>query len=116
MIPSWDHTGTPNGLEGLIHLHSSTTSGSACLIKARRRESFSPRQSPNSSILASICLEADSRDEVSIVREPLFFTMSACFLLSFSSWHCWLLSLTYFYRKRQILKRSLHPEAAVDGR
>src|SRR5207253_5758362 len=28
-IPAWDHTGTPNGLLGLLHLHSSTMSGSA---------------------------------------------------------------------------------------
>ena len=25
MIPLWDHTGTPRGLEGFFHLHSSST-------------------------------------------------------------------------------------------
>src|ERR1700740_2682924 len=65
MIPSWDHPGVP------LHFHSSTTSGSACLIKARRRESISPRQPPSSWILASI-----SRDADSTFCEPLFFTMS----------------------------------------
>jgi hypothetical protein len=48
IIPARDHTGTP------LHFHSSTTSGSAWVIKARSRESISPRQSPNSTILASI--------------------------------------------------------------
>ena len=53
-IGPWsDHTGTP-GLEGFLHFHSSTTSGSACLIRARRRDSFSPRQSSSSPILASV--------------------------------------------------------------
>ena len=47
-IPSCDHTGTPR------HFHSSTTSGSACLTKARSRLSVSPLQSPSSSILASM--------------------------------------------------------------
>src|SRR5262245_46320916 len=53
MIPSCDHTGTPR------HFHSSTTSGSACLIKVRIRPSILPRQSPSSLILASISSEAD---------------------------------------------------------
>jgi hypothetical protein len=48
IIPAWYHTGTP------LHFHSSTTSGSACLTRARTRASVSPRQSPSSSILASI--------------------------------------------------------------
>src|SRR3954447_10911909 len=54
MIPSCDHTGTP------LHFHSSTTSGSASLIKARSRPSSSPRQSPSSLILASISRDGDS--------------------------------------------------------
>src|SRR5207244_13477768 len=66
IIPPWDQTGVP--------FHSSTTSGSACWIRARRRESSSPRQSPSSWILASI-----SRDADSTLWEPLFFMMSACF-------------------------------------
>src|SRR6185295_13858437 len=61
MIPSCDHTGT-------FHFHSSTTSGSAFLIKARSRLSISPRQSPSSSILASISCEGDLP-----VCGPLFF-------------------------------------------
>ena len=47
MIPSRDHTGT-------LHFHSSTTSGSASRIRARRRPSIVPRQSPSSLILSSI--------------------------------------------------------------
>ena len=46
-IPACDHTGT-------LHFHSSTTSGSACLINVRSWESISPRQSPSSWILSSI--------------------------------------------------------------
>src|SRR6187399_2255827 len=36
MIPACDHTGTP------LHFHSSTTSGSACLMSVRTRASASP--------------------------------------------------------------------------
>src|SRR5262249_12818622 len=46
--PSCDHTGTP------LHFHSSTTSGSASLTRVRSRLSILPRQSPSSSIRASI--------------------------------------------------------------
>src|SRR5580704_14448187 len=93
MIPLWDHTGTPRGLEGLTHLHSSTTSGSACLIKARRRESISPRQSPRSWIFASInddagSTEAERVDGDSILSKLIFFMMSARFLQSFDPGHC----------------------------
>src|SRR3954454_24138331 len=52
--PSWDQTGTP------LHFHSSTASGSACLMRARTWESVLPLQSSSSSILASICREGDS--------------------------------------------------------
>src|SRR3954467_9452652 len=38
--PSCDHTGT-------LHFHSSTASGSACLITLRSCESILPRQSPS---------------------------------------------------------------------
>src|ERR1700682_4420400 len=48
IIPACDHTGTP------LHFHSSTTSGSACLMRIRTRASVSPRQSLSSLILASI--------------------------------------------------------------
>ena len=48
IIPACDHTGTPR------HFHSSTTSGSACLMRFRTRASVSPRQSLSSLILVSI--------------------------------------------------------------
>src|SRR5205823_420337 len=51
--PSCDQTGTP------LHFHSSTTSGSACLINVRSRESVLPRQSPSSLILSSISRDGD---------------------------------------------------------
>src|SRR2546427_2503786 len=52
--PLCDHTGVP------LHFHSSATSGSASLIRARSRESISPLQPPRSSILASISSDGDS--------------------------------------------------------
>src|SRR5690242_8207740 len=52
--PLCDQTGVP------LHFHSSVTSGSASLIRARSRESISPLQSPRSSILASISSDGDS--------------------------------------------------------
>src|SRR6187431_541003 len=53
MIPSCSHTGTP------LHFHSSTTSGSACLMSSRMRASVSPRQSSSSPIRASISSEGE---------------------------------------------------------
>src|SRR2546430_10214001 len=38
MMPACSHTGPP------LHFHSSTTSGSACLMRIRTRASVSPRQ------------------------------------------------------------------------
>src|SRR6266576_1521964 len=64
MMPACDHTGTP------LHFHSSTTSGSACLMRARTRASVSPRQSLSSLILASISREGESPAFASF--EPLF--------------------------------------------
>src|SRR2546427_7064978 len=64
MIPACDHTGTP------LHFHSSTTSGSACLMRIRTRASVSPRQSLSSLILASISPEGESPPFPSV--EPLF--------------------------------------------
>src|SRR6516162_3401679 len=52
--PSWDHTGTP------LHFHSSTTSWSACLMRARTWDSVLPLQSSSSLILASVSREGDS--------------------------------------------------------
>src|SRR5689334_10860360 len=62
-MPSCDHTGTPR------HFHSSTTSGSACLISARTRASISPRQSLSSLIRASIKREGDA-----VLVAAVFFT------------------------------------------
>src|SRR6266568_8594534 len=53
MMPSCSHTGTP------LHFHSSTTSGSACLIRARTWASVLPLQSSSSLILASISCDGD---------------------------------------------------------
>jgi len=52
MPPSWDHTGVP------IHFHSSTTSGSTSLMRARILASVSPLQSLNPAILSLISFEA----------------------------------------------------------
>src|SRR5690606_29661131 len=54
MMPSCDHTGTPR------HFHSSTTSGSACLMISRTRASVAPRQSFSCLMRASISREADA--------------------------------------------------------
>src|SRR6185436_14865534 len=56
-IPAWDHTGTPNGFVGLIHLHSSVIPGSASRISARMRARVSPRHPPRSRIRWSISRE-----------------------------------------------------------
>jgi CubicO group peptidase (beta-lactamase class C family) len=53
MIPSCDHTGT-------FHFHSSTTAGSACLMRVRSRASVSPLHPSSSVILASILLVGES--------------------------------------------------------
>src|SRR5687767_13796167 len=68
--PSCDHTGTP------LHFHSSTTSGSACLMRARTWASILPLQSSSSLILASIRREGDSPFVVA-----LFFILFAPLLL-----------------------------------
>src|SRR5215469_9255049 len=51
MMPSCDQTGVP--------IHSSTTSGSACLMSLRILPSVFPRQSPSSAILFEISSDAD---------------------------------------------------------
>src|SRR5882762_2329856 len=53
MMPSCDQTGVP------IHLHSSTTSGSASLMSLRILPRVSPRQSPSSAILFEMSFDAD---------------------------------------------------------
>src|ERR1017187_6006238 len=58
MPPSWDHVGVPASLLAFIHFDSSTTSGSASLMRARILASVSPLQSPNLAILSLIGLEA----------------------------------------------------------
>src|SRR5512137_2552935 len=62
--PSCDQTGT-------AHFHSSIASGSACLIRARSRDNVLPRQSPSSSILASMSCVGDAS-----FCEPAFFIPS----------------------------------------
>lgn len=52
--PPWDQTGVPR------YFHSSTTSGTASLMRARTLASASPRQSPSSALLSLMSLEADS--------------------------------------------------------
>src|SRR5256885_17050676 len=58
MMPSCDQTGVP-GLLGLTHFHSSTTSGSACLMSLRILPRVSPRQPPSSAILLEMSADAD---------------------------------------------------------
>jgi hypothetical protein len=58
MIPLWDQTGTPSGLDGFLHFTSSTTVGSACLMRARNCDKVVPRQSSHFPMIASICAEA----------------------------------------------------------
>src|SRR3954451_14586615 len=53
IMPSRYQTGTPR------HFHSSTTSGTACLMSSRTLASVSPRQSPSSWILASMRRDGD---------------------------------------------------------
>src|SRR5687767_7647342 len=45
-IPSWDHTGTPDGFVGFDHFRSSIISGSASMISARMRARVSSRHPP----------------------------------------------------------------------
>src|SRR5258706_13895924 len=77
--PSCDHTGTPNiAFDGFLHFTSSTTSGSACLMRARTWESVLPLQSSSSLILASISREGDSPLVVALFF--ILFAHSAVFL------------------------------------
>src|SRR5215475_11881951 len=81
MIPACDHTGTP------LHFHSSTTSGSACLMRLRTRASVSPRQSLSSLILASISREAESPPFPSVAPLVLvFMVVVALFMARTSHW------------------------------
>src|SRR5215467_829427 len=74
-MPSWYHTGTP------LHFHSSTTSGSASLIKVRSRPSTLPLQSPSSLILASISREGESPPFPSLEPLFLFFMVVVVFFM-----------------------------------
>src|SRR5688572_30198831 len=69
IIPACDHTGTPR------HFHSSTTSGSTCLMSVPTRERVSPRQSPSSAILASI--SRDGASSSPSVESLLLLAMAA---------------------------------------
>src|SRR5881296_2860678 len=73
---------------GVSHFHSSATSGSASLIRARSRESISPLQSPKSSILASISSDGDSA-----LFDRLFFMLPASPWVAFLPWLATPLSL-----------------------
>src|SRR5690348_12800342 len=75
MMPACDHTGTPR------HFHSSTTSGSASLMRLRTRASVSPRQSVSSFSLASISREGEAPPFPSVASLVLFFMF-----LPLSSW------------------------------
>src|SRR5256885_12977182 len=81
MMPWWDQTGVP-GLVGLTHFHSSTTSGSACLMSLRILLRVSPRQSPSSAILLEMSAEAD---RPSLASD--FFMVVILDLLSFHRGH-----------------------------
>src|SRR6202022_2128865 len=61
------------------HFHTSTTSGSACLMRARTWESVLPLQSSSSLILASISQEGDSPLVAALIF-ILFAPHSAVFL------------------------------------
>src|SRR5690606_33297746 len=65
-MPPCDHTGTPR------HFTSSTTSGSACLMRARTRASTSPRQSPSSAMRASMSCAGESLPLLSPVVAAFF--------------------------------------------
>src|SRR5262252_1530230 len=69
MIPACDQTGTP------LHFHSSTTSGSACLMRDRIRASVLPLQSPSALTLASISRGAE-RGLSSLALVFLFFMVA----------------------------------------
>src|SRR4051812_30817307 len=71
MMPSCSHTGTP------IHFHSSITSASASLIRARSRPSMSPRQSPSSRMRASIIFDGDSADLLLLFALAVMVTSTA---------------------------------------
>src|SRR4030095_15585399 len=84
MMPACDHTGTP------LHFHSSTTSGSACLMRVRTRASVSPppaprarpRQSRSSLIRASISREGESPPLPSFASLFLLFGVVVAFFMA----------------------------------
>src|SRR5215471_12022804 len=75
IIPACDHTGTP------LHFHSSTTSGSACLMRIRIRASIPPRQSLSSLILASISRDGEYSPFPSFELLLLFFVLVVDFFM-----------------------------------
>src|SRR6187200_1289299 len=60
MMPPRDQVGTPSGLDGLTHLSSSTTSGTASRMTARTVRSTSPRQSSSPAMASVIRASADA--------------------------------------------------------
>src|SRR5581483_980832 len=82
MMPSCSQTGTPSiAFDGFLHFTSSTTSGSASLMRVRTRASVSPRQSPSCSILASISRAGMSCSVRSFAPVPLFFMSTPLLLI-----------------------------------
>src|SRR3954470_25030629 len=77
MMPACSHTGTP------IHFHSSTTSGTADLMRPRIFASVSPRQSPSTLMRASMSFDGDS------VPAGGFFAVAFALLLFFLTAVMW---------------------------
>jgi hypothetical protein len=82
MMPSCSHTGTPSiEFDGFLHFTSSTTSGSASLMRLLTLASVSPRQSPSAAIRASINREGESLPFPSFDLLLLFFTEVVAFFM-----------------------------------
>src|SRR5207237_2178548 len=107
MIPACSHTGTP------LHFHSSTTSGSACLISVRTRAIVSPRQSFSSLILASISSEGECSPF------PSFELLLLVFIARSSRWSltflCRVIGWLASPRRRAELHRARRPHGCRDG-
>src|SRR5690242_20686122 len=97
MMPACSHTGTPSiELDGFRHFTSSTTSGSACLIRLLTRASVSPRQPASSFILASISWEGEASSFSSAEVVSLSF-IAQCFM---HGAHCDALPTTFLTQAR----------------
>src|ERR1700722_1141379 len=105
MIPACDHTGTP------LHFHSSTTSGSACLMRLRTRASVSPRQSLSSLIFASISRDGEPPPFSSFEPLDLFFMVVIAFFIVGAARS----SLEYRWPLRSLLSAGASPTAPLGG-